>query len=65
MAPGDASRSVSAEDRQITLHGPDQFEAMRRAGRLAAETLDYITPEVRPGVTTGQLLASVVTTSGH
>ena len=28
---------------------------MRRAGRLAAECLDMITPHVRPGVTTGAL----------
>ena len=28
---------------------------MRRAGRLAAETLDFITPHVQPGVTTGEL----------
>lgn len=28
---------------------------MRRAGRLAAETLDYITDHVTPGVTTGEL----------
>jgi methionyl aminopeptidase len=28
---------------------------MRRAGQLAAETLDFITPHVRPGVTTGEL----------
>ena len=28
---------------------------MRRAGRLAAEVLDYITPHVQPGVTTGEL----------
>ena len=39
----------------ITLHGADDFAAMRRAGRLAAETLDYITPFVKPGVTTGEL----------
>ncbi len=39
----------------ITLHGADDFEAMRRAGRLAAETLDYITPFVKPGVTTDAL----------
>ena len=36
----------------IELHGPDDFECMRIAGRLAAETLDYITDFVRPGVTT-------------
>ena len=28
---------------------------MRRAGRLAAETLDFITPHVQPGVTTEEL----------
>ncbi len=39
----------------ITLHTPEEFDAMRRAGRLAAETLDYITPFVKPGVTTGEL----------
>ena len=31
------------------------IEGMRRAGRLAAEVLDYITPHVKPGVTTGRL----------
>ncbi|MGI9403225.1 MAG: type I methionyl aminopeptidase, partial [Hyphomicrobium sp.] len=31
------------------------FESMRLAGRLAAETLDFITPEVVPGVTTERL----------
>jgi len=36
---------------QITLYGEDGFEGMRRAGRLAAEVLDYITPFVRPDVT--------------
>lgn len=28
---------------------------MRKAGRLAAATLDFITPYVQPGVTTGEL----------
>jgi methionyl aminopeptidase len=28
---------------------------MRKAGRLAAEVLDFITPSVKPGVTTGEL----------
>lgn len=40
------------ESRRIPLHTPDDFAAMRRAGRLAAETLDMITPHVRPGITT-------------
>jgi len=33
----------------------DEIEAMRLAGRLAAEVLDYIAPHVVPGVTTGEL----------
>ncbi|MBR0663381.1 type I methionyl aminopeptidase [Roseomonas hellenica] len=40
------------ESRRIPLHSPEDFAAMRRAGRLAAETLDMITPHVRPGITT-------------
>ena len=43
------------EERTILRHGPEAFEGMRRAGRLAAETLDMITPHVQPGVTTGEL----------
>jgi len=43
------------EDRRIKLHGPADFEGMRTAGRLAAETLDFITEHVKPGVTTGAL----------
>jgi methionyl aminopeptidase len=44
-----------SEARRIILHGPEDFPAMRAAGRLAAETLDMIAPHVRPGVTTGEL----------
>ena len=39
----------------IALHGPADFAAMRKAGHMAAELLDYITPFVQPGVTTVQL----------
>src|SRR5205814_4195091 len=44
-----------ARDRAIKIHGPEAFEGMRRAGMLAAETLDFITPHVRAGITTGEL----------
>ncbi|MDE2005034.1 MAG: type I methionyl aminopeptidase [Rhodospirillales bacterium] len=44
-----------ADPRRITLYGKADFVPMRAAGRLAAETLDMITPHVRPGVTTGEL----------
>ena len=39
----------------IKLHGPQAFEGMRKAGRLAAEILDALVPHVVPGVTTGEL----------
>jgi methionyl aminopeptidase len=39
----------------VTLHNPADFEGMRKAGRLAAETLDLLTPLVTPGVTTAEL----------
>src|SRR3954470_22905978 len=39
----------------VALHGPEDFEGMRRAGRLAAEVLDMITPLVKPGVTTAEI----------
>ena len=42
-------------DGTIKLHGPEGFEGMRRAGRLAAEILDAMVDHVRPGVTTGEL----------
>lgn len=40
---------------RITLHKPEDFEPMRKAGKLAAEILDFIAPYVQPGTTTEQL----------
>jgi methionyl aminopeptidase len=51
----EAAHDWSYEARRIKLHGAEDFEAMRRAGRLAAMTLDRVTPHVQPGVTTGEL----------
>ncbi len=39
----------------IKLYGADGFEGMRRAGRIAAETLDALVPMVVPGVSTSAL----------
>jgi methionyl aminopeptidase len=39
----------------VATHRPEDFEGMRRAGRLAAEVLDLLVPEVKPGVTTAAL----------
>ena len=43
------------ESRRITIHKPEDFGGMRRAGKLAAETLDMITAHVRPGISTGEI----------
>lgn len=37
---------------QLRLHGPAAFEAMRKAGRLAAEVLDHLVPHVQPEAAT-------------
>src|SRR5258708_22454953 len=39
----------------VAVKTSDEIERMRVAGRLASEVLDFITPHVRPGVTTGRL----------
>jgi methionyl aminopeptidase len=39
----------------IKLHGPEDFAGMRKAGKLAAECLDMLTPHVVPGVRTDEL----------
>jgi methionyl aminopeptidase len=39
----------------IRIHGAEAFAGMRKAGRLAGELLDFITPHVQPGVSTGEL----------
>jgi len=43
------------EETRIRVHAPEDFVWMRAAGKLAAQVLDYITPFVQPGVTTGEL----------
>jgi methionyl aminopeptidase len=39
----------------IKIHTSEDFEGMRRAGRLAAECLDMLTAHVKPGVLTDEL----------
>ena len=40
---------------EIKIHTPEDFEGMRKAGRLAAECLDMLIPHVVPGVVTDHL----------
>ncbi|MBX7527461.1 type I methionyl aminopeptidase [Qipengyuania vesicularis] len=49
------SEQTVYRDGTIKLHGPEGFEGMRKAGRLAAEILDELTDFVEPGVTTGAI----------
>ena len=40
---------------KVKIYTENDFKKLRAAGKLAAETLDYITPFVVPGVSTGEL----------
>ena len=51
----DAHPSQGRQRGTIKLHGPEDFEGMRKAGRIAAEALDLLVPRVKPGVTTNEL----------
>jgi methionyl aminopeptidase len=55
MHDAEPAHDWNYEARRIKVHDAADFAGMRRAGRLAAETLDFITPHVQPGVTTGDL----------
>ena len=39
----------------ITYKSTDEIEGMRNAGRLASEVLDYLTPHIKPGITTKEI----------
>lgn len=39
----------------ITIHLQEDFDFIRKAGRLAAETLDFIAPYVKVAVTNNDL----------
>ena len=38
-----------------TIHNSEDFEGMRKAGNLAAKTLDLLTNHVKPGASTAEL----------
>jgi methionyl aminopeptidase len=51
----DAALAPLRKTGQVKLHGAAAFEGMRKAGRLAAECLDMLDSEVRPGVPTERI----------
>jgi methionyl aminopeptidase len=50
-----ATAPASRRSSMIKIHSAEDFEGMRRAGRVAAECLDMLTPYVKPGVVTDDL----------
>ncbi len=56
--PMDAPQPAITPD-GIKIYRPEDFEGMRRAGRLAAEILDRIAPAVAPGVATEEIDAKI------
>ena len=60
MSPNAAAEAFELESRlrrtgEIKIHHPEDFAGMRKAGRLAAATLDFLVPHVAAGVATGEL----------
>ncbi len=55
MNDAQVGAEMAPREAGIKIHAPGDFAPMRKAGRLAAELLDFITPHVTPGVTTGVL----------
>lgn len=56
MSDNTAAKAQTTLNRDgIEIHPAANFEGMRKAGKLAAEVLDYITPFCVPGVTTEEL----------
>lgn len=43
------------DERDITIHQPEDYQGMRKAGVLAATILDELTSMVKPGITTQSL----------
>ncbi len=55
MQYADAGTPGDIKTGEIKLHRAEDFSGMRKAGRLAAECLDMIATQVRPGVATAHL----------
>lgn len=53
VSTGNPAQTARSPD--PVIHGPEAFEGMARAGRLAAECLDMLVPHVKAGITTREL----------
>jgi methionyl aminopeptidase len=52
MNDSKTEEAVSPEERSIKIHTAKDYDGMRNAGRLAAETLDMLVSLIKPGITT-------------
>jgi methionyl aminopeptidase len=52
MTDSETKEILYPEERSIKIHTAKDYDGMRRAGRLAAETLDMLVPLIKPGITT-------------
>ena len=52
MTDNETKETVYPEERSIKIHTAKDYDGMRSAGRLAAETLDMLVPLIKPGITT-------------
>ena len=55
MQEADFDETLDMRTGKIRIHTPEDFEGMRKAGRLAAECLDRLAPHVKPSVATAHL----------
>jgi methionyl aminopeptidase len=51
----EADEAPTRNTGQIKLYGPEAFDGMRKAGKIAAACLDMLVPEAKAGVSTGRL----------
>ena len=47
--------NIGTKDRGITIKSPREIDAMRRAGKVVAKTLQLLIESVRPGMKTSEL----------
>ena len=45
-------KKIFSDGREVKIHSESDFMSMEKAGALAAEVLDFITPHVQQGITT-------------
>ena len=55
MSVAEADIMMAMRTGEIRIHDADGFDGMRKAGRLVAECLDMIVPEIQPGVSTAKI----------